>query len=101
MRRLAVAAAVALAANTMWSGTASAQPPAGSAETCTSSYQPMTLPEILAQAERNGIPEENARNMFEKVNKNEDAWICQKKMPSPLVNHYNFVDNQAVGTDRS
>ena len=77
-----------------------AQPPPGSADTCTRGYEALTLPQLLAQAERNGVPEENARNAFERVNKNEDDWICSKDQPSPQENHYNFKDNQAVGTDR-
>lgn len=76
---------------------AGAQPPPGTDETCTAGYESLTLTELLAQAERNGVPEQNARNAFERVNKNEDDWICSKDQPSPQVNHYNFKDNQAVG----
>jgi hypothetical protein len=101
MSKVAIAALFVISAIGGLAGPASAGNPAGSAETCTSSFEAMTLPAILAQAERNGIPEDRAREMFDSVNKNDDAWICQKKMPSPLSNHYNFVDNQAVGTDRS
>ena len=74
---------------------------AGSPLTCTSSFDVMTLPEIRMQAERNGIPAAAALAMFAKVDGNEDGWICQKRMPSPLPNHYNFVDNQAVGLGRA
>ncbi len=85
-------------------GTASAKPPAGSADTCPGGYQAMTLEDLLAQAERDGIPEEDARNRFDLINKNQDAWMCQSKLPgapSPHGTDYNFIDNQAVGLDRS
>jgi hypothetical protein len=74
-----------------------ARPPAGSAETCTAAYEALTLPQLLEQARRNGIAEEDARRLFESVNNNEDDWICSKDQPSPLENHYNFIDNQAIG----
>jgi hypothetical protein len=70
---------------------AHATPPPGSAESCTRSFESMTLEQILVQAERNGIPEADARAMFERVNMNEDDWICQKQLSGE--NHYNFVDN--------
>lgn len=100
-KRLTVAAVVVVASMAVGVGVVGASPPPGSAETCTADYQAMTLPELLAQAERNGVSEENARNAFDDVNKNDDAWICSKRLPSPLVNHYNFLDNQAVGHDKS
>ena len=56
----------------------------------------MTLPDLLAQAARLGVPEDRARGLFAKVNKNGDAWICQLKLPGEATN-FNFVDNQAVG----
>jgi hypothetical protein len=93
-----VALLAAMVAGT--AGTASAKPPAGSADTCPSDYQAMTLEELLAQAERNEIPEERARNLFERVNKNQDTWICQTKLPGDATN-FNFIDNQAVGLDKS
>ncbi len=79
---------------------ASAQPPAGSAATCPPRYQAMTLEALLAQAERLGVPEADARNLFARVNKNDDAWICQTKLPGGATS-FNFIDNQAVGLDRS
>jgi hypothetical protein len=60
----------------------------------------MTLEALLAQAERLGVPEAQARNLFNRVNKNQDAWICQTKLPGDALS-YNFIDNQAVGRDRS
>jgi hypothetical protein len=60
----------------------------------------MTLEALLAQAERNGISEDQARNLFDSVNKNQDAWICQTKLPGDDTD-INFIDNQAVGRDRS
>jgi hypothetical protein len=60
----------------------------------------MTLEALLAQAERLGVPEDRARGLFDRVNKNQDAWICQKKLPGEATN-FNFVDNQAVGRDRA
>jgi hypothetical protein len=91
-----VAAMVAVTA-----GTASAKPPAGSADTCPGGYQAMTLEELLAQAEEAGIPEEDARARFDLINMNQDAWMCQKKMPDAARGEYNFIDNQAVGLDKS
>jgi hypothetical protein len=58
----------------------------------------MTLPDLLAQAQRLGIPEEAARGLFARVNKNGDPWICQRKLPGEDTD-INFVDNQAVGLD--
>ena len=81
-------------------GMASAQPPAGSAATCPPRYQAMTLEALLAQAERLGVPEDRARNLFNTVNKNQDAWICQTKLPGEATD-INFIDNQVVGLDRS
>ncbi|MEA3055384.1 MAG: hypothetical protein QOD30_816 [Actinomycetota bacterium] len=75
-----------------------ASPPSGSATTCTPSFEPMTHEAILAQAQRNGIPEERAEGMWVHVNKNGDDWICQKQLQGE--NHYDFVDNQAVGRDQ-
>jgi hypothetical protein len=98
MRRV-VAVCVAASALAWSAEAAAAEPPAGSADTCTRGYEALTLPQVLALAERNGVPEERARNMFERVNKNEDDWICAKDQPSPQENHYNFKDNQAVGQD--
>ncbi|MEY2431066.1 MAG: hypothetical protein QOC92_791 [Acidimicrobiaceae bacterium] len=72
-------------------GTAVAQPPAGSADSCNNSFESMTLDDILQQANRNGVPEQNARTMFAKVNKNGDEWICQKQLKG--TNHYDFIDN--------
>ena len=100
MKRLAVIAMLVLGLLVLVVGTASAKPPAGSAATCPPSYQAMTLEAQLAQAERLGVPEALARNMFARVNKNEDAWICQTKLPGDALS-YNFIDNQAVGRDRS
>ena len=40
-----------------------------------------TLRALLAQAKRNGVPEAETRNMFNRVNKNQDAWMCQTKLP--------------------
>ena len=103
MRRillLVTVAAVMAAIVAVTAGTASAEPPAGSADTCPADYQAMTLEELLAQAERLGVPEERARNLFDRVNKNQDDWICQKKLPGDATN-FNFIDNQAVGLDRS
>jgi hypothetical protein len=51
-------------------------------------------------ANRLGVPEDQARNLFLRVNKNEDAWVCQRKLPGDAT-HFNFIDNQAVGLDRS
>ena len=100
MKRLAVAAMLALGPLVLVGGTASAEPPAGSAATCPADYQAMTLAALLAQAERLGVPEDRARNLFDRVNKNQDAWICQTKLPGDATN-FNFIDNQAVGHDRS
>ena len=77
--------------------TAAADPPPRTADSCTHSFESMTLEQILAQAERNGIPEQNARAMFERVNNNGDDWICQKQLEGE--NHYNFVDNQSANGD--
>jgi uncharacterized membrane protein YdfJ with MMPL/SSD domain len=90
-----VAAMVAVTA-----GTASAKPPAGSADTCPGDYQAMTLEDLLAQAERDGFPEERVRYMFERLNKNQDDLICQTKLPGDVTD-YNFIDNQALGLDKS
>ena len=100
MKRLAVAIMLVLGPLVLGVGTALAEPPAGSAATCPPRYQAMTLEALLAQAERLGVPENRARNLFNFVNKNEDAWICQKKLPGDAT-HFNFIDNQAVGLDRS
>ena len=97
MRGIALGAAAVAALVGYFAEPVSASPPPASAETCTASYDVMTLPEIRAQAGRNGIPLAVAEGMFAKVDKNADGWICQKRMPSPLPNHYNFVDNQAIG----
>ena len=77
---------------------ASARPPAGSPETCAPSFDLITLPELLAQAERNGIPQEREQATFHRVNKNGDEWICQKQLSGE--NHYNFIDNQSIGRDQ-
>ncbi len=100
MKRLAVAAMLALGPLVLVAGTASAEPPAGSANTCPPGYQAMTLEAQLAQAARLGVPEAEARNMFNRVNKNQDAWICQMKLPGGDLS-YNFIDNQALGLDKS
>jgi hypothetical protein len=97
-KKLTVLAAMAMMLAS--SGTASAEPPAGSAGTCPPSYQAMTLAALLAQAERLGVPEDRARALFDRVNKNQDAWICQTKLPGDATN-FNFIDNQAVGRDGS
>jgi hypothetical protein len=101
-KKLAVllAMAVTLVMMLASAGMTSAQPPAGSAATCPPRYQAMTLEALLAQAERLGVPEDRARNLFNTVNKNQDAWICQTKLPGDATD-INFVDNQAVGLDRS
>ena len=70
MKRLAVAAMLVLGPLLLVVGTASAEPPAGSAATCPADYQAMTLEALLAQANRLGVPEDQARNLFERVNKN-------------------------------
>ena len=100
MKRFAVAAMLVLGPFVLVAGTALAEPPAGSAATCPPRYQAMTLEALLAQAERLGVPEDRARGLFDRVNKNQDAWICQKKLPGDATD-FNFVDNQAVGRDRS
>ena len=97
MRRLAVAVVVTFlvgSALPAWAG-----PPAGSATTCPPRYEAMTLADILAQAQRLGVPEERARALFARVNKNQDDWICQEKLPGE-EDDFNFADNQAVGLDR-
>jgi hypothetical protein len=99
MKRVLMLATVALVVAGS-AAAASAQPPAGSAETCPPRYQAMTLEALLSQAERLGVPEAQARNLFARVNKNEDAWICQTKLPGDATS-FNFIDNQAVGRDRS
>jgi hypothetical protein len=91
---------VAMAMMVASSGIASAEPPAGSADTCPADYQAMTLEALLAQANRLGVPEAQARNLFATVNRNQDAWICQTKLPGDATN-FNFIDNQAVGRDGS
>ena len=100
MKRLAVAAMLVLGPLLLVVGTASAEPPAGSAATCPPRYQAMTLEAQLAQAERLGVPEALARNLFNRVNKNQDLWICQTKLPGGDLS-YNFIDNQALGLDKS
>ncbi len=100
MKRFAVAAMLVLGMLVLVVGAALADPPAGSAGTCPPRYQAMTLEALLDQAERLGVPEAQARNLFARVNKNEDAWICQTKLPGDALS-YNFIDNQAVGRDRS
>ena len=100
MRRLVVAVMLVLGTLVLGVGTALAEPPAGSAGTCPPRYQAMTLEALLAQAERLGVPEDRARNLFNRVNKNQDAWICQTKLPGDATD-FNFIDNQAVGRDRS
>ena len=101
-KKLAVllAMAVTLVMMLASAGMTWAQPPAGSAATCPPRYQAMTLEALLAQAERLGVPEDRARNLCNFVNKNQDAWICQTKLPGDATD-INFVDNQAVGLDRS
>jgi hypothetical protein len=99
--RLVVASALVFMSTVAGTGTAHGTPPPGNANTCPADYQAMTLPDLLAQAQRNGVSEQDARNAFDDVNNNEDAWICSKRLPSPLVNHYNFIDNQAVGHAKS
>ena len=74
---------------------AHAQPPSGSVDTCAPTYDAMTREMILEQANSNGVPEERATAMFDKVNKNGDSWICQEQLPGD--NHYNFIDNPATG----
>jgi hypothetical protein len=100
MKRFAVAAMLVLGPFVLVAGTALAEPPAGSAATCPPRYQVMTLEALLAQAERLGVPEDRARDLFDRVNKNQDAWICQTKLPGDATD-INFIDNQAVGRDRS
>ena len=99
MKRLAMAALLALMVLALAGDSVLAKPPAGSAATCTASYDAMTQEEILELAEEVGVPEENALRMWESVNKNEDDWICAKKTGSPDPTHYNFVDNQALGLE--
>jgi hypothetical protein len=100
MKRLVVVAMLVLGPLVLVVGTASAEPPAGSAGTCPPRYQAMTLEALLAQAERLKVPEVQARNLFSSVNKNQDAWICQTKLPGDPTS-FNFIDNQAVGLDKS
>jgi hypothetical protein len=100
MKRLAVAVMLVLGTLVLGVGTALAEPPAGSADTCPADYQAMTREALLDQAKRLGIPEDRARTLFAKVNKNQDAWICQTKLPGDATS-FNFIDNQAVGLDRS
>ena len=96
MRRFAAVAAISVVS--MWlGGPVSARPPAGSAETCTRSFVAVTLEELLERAQNRGVPEQAARDVFASVNKNADAWICEKHLPGRPVNHFNFVDTQAVG----
>lgn len=77
-----------------------ADPPEGSAQTCPPTYQVMTLADLIAQAEGNGIGEQKARAMFARVNKNQDDWICQENLPGDPATSFNFIDNQALGRDR-
>jgi hypothetical protein len=100
MKRLAVAVMLVLGTLVWGVGTALAEPPAGSADTCPADYQAMTLEALLAQANQLGVPEDRAHNLFERVNKNQDAWICQTKLPGGATD-INFVDNQALGLDRT
>ena len=100
MKRVAIAIVLGLVSVVLVAPAADAGPPAGTATTCTPSFDAMTLEQVLVLADEVGVPEENARRMFESINKNDDAWICVKKMPSPDPTHYNFVDNQAVGLDK-
>ncbi len=100
---LAIIALVA-ASMALGGGLASAQPPSGSADTCPPGYEPMTLEALIAQGEREGRTEAEERALFERVNKNEDDWICQEPLPgNPKsgVTYYNFLDNQALGLDKS
>lgn len=99
MKLTPLAAAVFAGALSLTGTVASARAPGGSASTCPPKYTAMTLPALLAQAERLGVPESAARNLFATVNKNDDSWICQRKLPGEDTD-INFVDNQAVGLDR-
>ena len=100
MKRLAVAIMLVLGPLVLGVGTALAEPPAGSAATCPPRYQAMTLQALLDQADRLDVPEADALNLFIRVNKNQDLWICQTKLPGDALSR-NFIDNQAVGLDRS
>lgn len=100
VKRLAVVAQLAVGTFVLGAQSALAGPPAGSDATCPPMYQAMTLEMQIAQAQRLGIPESSARALFESVNKNEDDWICQTKLPGDETS-YNFTDNQAVGRDRT
>jgi hypothetical protein len=100
MKRHAVGAVLAATMYILIAPQAAAKGPGGSADTCPPGYTSMTLSAILAQAERLGVPEESARGMFANVNKNGDAWICQRKLPGEATD-INFIDNQAVGLDRN
>ena len=100
-KRVLVLLVVAVLMMAVAAGTASAKPPAGSADTCPGDYQAMTLEDLLAQAEEAGIPEEDAHARFDLINMNQDAWICQAKMPGAARGEYNFIDNQAAGLDKS
>ena len=93
-------AAVCLTTWMLGAAPASASPPPGSAQTCPADYQAMTLPQLIAQAERNGVGEQRARALFARVNKNQDDWICQAGLPGDPATSFNFIDNQAVGLDR-
>lgn len=96
-KRLLGSALVAVGIIAGLTTTAAADPPPGSADTCPAMYQPMTHEQLMEQARRNGFPEDRASAMWHRVNKNGDAWICQRQMSGEL--HYNWIDNQAVGTE--
>jgi hypothetical protein len=100
MKRLAMVVMLVLGPLVLVVESASAGQPDGSAGTCPADYQAMTLQALVDQANRLGVPEDQARNLFLRVNKNEDAWVCQRKLPGDAT-HFNFIDNQAVGLDRS
>ncbi len=101
LTRILIAACVA-ASGTLALGVhpALAGPPAGSSATCPPKFQATTLQALLDLAERVGVPESHALTLFERVNKNEDSWICLMKLPGDVAS-YNFIDNQAIGLDRA
>lgn len=99
MRRTAAAMVFAFALAALAGPAASAHGPGGSATTCPRPYTAVTYAELLAQAQRLGVPEAAARGLYARVNKNADAWICQLKLPGAET-HFSFIDNQAVGLER-
>jgi hypothetical protein len=94
---VAGAAAAALAISVLGAAPAAAGPP-GSAGTCPGRAAATTEQQLVALALENGVPEANAHALFATVNKNDDSWICVKRVPNQTG--FNFTDNQAVGLSR-